>query len=47
MKTEPEIEIAASVKDESSKGWTRLYLVVVAALAGQIAFYAWLTKTFQ
>lgn len=47
MENEPENEIAASVKDESSKGWTELYIVVVAALAGQIAFYAWLTKTFQ
>jgi len=47
METEPENKIVASVKDESSKGWTKLYLVVVAALAGQIAFYAWLTKTFE
>ena len=47
METETEDEIAASVKDESSRGWTKLYLVVVAALAGQIAFYAWLTKTFD
>ena len=47
METETENEIAASVKDESSRGWTRLFLVVVAALAGQIAFYAWLTKTFE
>jgi len=47
MENDPEIEIAASVKDESSKGWTELYLLVIAALAGQIAFYAWLTKTFE
>lgn len=47
METDPENEIAASVKDEGSKGWTELYLIVIAALAGQIAFYAWLTKTFE
>ena len=47
METETDNEIAASVKDESSKGWTKLYLIVVAVLAGQIAFYAWLTKTFE
>jgi hypoxanthine-guanine phosphoribosyltransferase len=47
METETENEIAASVKDESSRGWTKLFLVVVAVLAGQIAFYAWLTKTFE
>ncbi len=47
MENEPENEIVASVKDESSKGWTELYVIVVAALAGQIAFFAWLTKTFE
>lgn len=47
METDPEHEIAASVKDESSKGWTRLYIIVIAVLAGQVAFYAWLTKTFE
>ncbi len=47
MESDSENEIAASIKDESSKGWNRLYIIVVAALAGQIAFFAWLTKTFQ
>ncbi len=47
MESEHELEIAKSVKSESSKGWTKLYLIVVAALAAQIAFFAWLTKTFQ
>ncbi len=37
----------SSVKDESTKGWTRLYLIVVGALAVQIAFFAWLTKAFE
>ena len=37
----------SSVKDESSSGWTRLYILVVVALAAQIAIYAWLTHTFK
>ena len=37
----------SSVKDESSSGWTKLYITVVVALAAQIAFYAWLTHTFE
>lgn len=36
-----------SVEAERSPGWTRLYLLVVAFLAAQIAFYAWLTETFR
>ncbi len=47
METESDNEIITSVKDESTKGWTRLYLIVVGVLAAQIAFFAWLTKTFE
>ena len=37
----------SSVKDESTKGWTRLYTIVVAALLVQITFFVWLTKNFN
>jgi len=47
MEPDPEIEIAKSVKKESSKGWTEFYLIVVGALVGQIAFFVWLTKAFD
>ncbi|MDA0348199.1 MAG: hypothetical protein O3C43_17520 [Verrucomicrobia bacterium] len=47
METDSNNEVMSSVKDESSSGWTRLYIIVVAALVAQIAFYAWLTKTFE
>ena len=39
--------IEESAKTENTKGWRRLYLLVVLALVGQIAFYAWLTKVFS
>lgn len=47
MKTDSENEVMSSVKDESSSGWTRLYIIVVVALVAQITFYAWLTNTFK
>ena len=47
MKSDPEIEIVKSVRKECSKGWTELYLIVVGALVAQIAFFVWLTKTFD
>ena len=47
MKSDPEIEIVKSVRKECSKGWTEFYLIVVGALAGQIAFFVWLTKAFD
>ena len=47
MGPDPEIEIAESVKKESSKRWTELYLIVAGALVAQIAFFVWLTKTFD
>ena len=47
METDSNNEIMTSVKDESSSGWTRLYIIVVVALAAQIAFYAWLSYSFK
>ena len=47
METDSNNEVMSSVKDESSLGWTRLYLIVAVALAAQIGFYAWLTYTFN
>jgi hypothetical protein len=47
MKTDLNNETSSSFEDESSKGWTRLYLIVVGFLAAQIAFFAWLTKAFD
>ncbi len=47
MKTDLNNETSSSFEDESSKEWTRLYLIVVGFLAAQIAFFAWLTKTFD
>jgi hypothetical protein len=47
MEIDSNNEILASVKDENTKGWTRLYAIVVIALALQIACYAWLTKAFE
>jgi hypothetical protein len=47
METDSNNEVMASVKDESTKGWTRLYIIVVVALVSQIIFYAWLTKVFS
>lgn len=47
METDSNNEILSSVKDESSSGWTRLYILVVVALAAQIVFYAWLTQSFK
>ena len=47
METELDNESSRASEDDSSKGWTRLYLVVVGVLAAQIALFAWLTKTFE
>lgn len=47
MKSDPEIEIVKSTRKECSKGWTGLYLIVAGALVAQIAFFVWLTKTFD
>jgi hypothetical protein len=47
METDSNNEVMTSVKDESTKGWTELYIVVVVVLAAQIAFYAWLTHAFE
>lgn len=47
METDSNNDVMTSVKDESSSGWTQLYIIVVVTLAAQIAFYAWLTHTFQ
>jgi hypothetical protein len=47
MQTDLNSENVSSDEDENGKGWTRLYLIVVGVLAAQIAFYAWLTKTFE
>jgi hypothetical protein len=47
MEPDPETEIAESAKKDSSKGWTEFYLIVVGALVAQIAFFVWLTKTFD
>ena len=47
METDSNNDVMASVKDESSPGWTRLYIIVVAVLGAQIGFYAWLTHTFK
>ena len=47
MKSEPEIEIVKSTREECSKGWTGLYLIVAGAWVAQIAFFVWLTKTFD
>ncbi|QXD23207.1 hypothetical protein F7C95_14930 [Opitutia bacterium ISCC 51] len=46
METDSNNEVMSSVKDESSSGWTRLYILVVVALVSQIAIYAWLTNAF-
>jgi uncharacterized membrane protein YuzA (DUF378 family) len=46
METDSNNEVMASVKAESSSGWTRLYVIVGFALVLQIAFYAWMTNTF-
>ena len=47
METDSNNEVMSSVKAESSSGWTRLYILVIVALAAQIAFYAWLTHSFK
>jgi hypothetical protein len=47
METDSNNEIMTSVKDESSSGWTRLYILIAVAHVAQIAFYAWLTKAFE
>ena len=47
METESGNESLRASEGDSSKGWTRLYLIVVGVLAAQIAFFAWLTKTFE
>ena len=47
METDSNNEVMSSVKDESSPGWTRLYIIVIAALVAQIAIYAWLTYNFK
>jgi|GEM_PF-593894 hypothetical protein len=47
METDSNNEVMSSVKDESSSGWTRLYIIVVVAHASQIAFYTWLTYSFK
>ena len=47
METDSNNEVMSSVKEESSPGWTRLYIIVVAALAAQIVLYAWLTHSFK
>jgi hypothetical protein len=47
METDSNNKVMSSVKDESSTGWTRLYIMVAVALVAQIAFYAWLTKAFK
>ena len=47
METDSNNEVMSSVKDESSPGWTQLYIIVVAVLGAQIALYAWLTYSFN
>jgi len=46
METDSNNEVMTSVKEESTSGWTRLYIIVVVALVAQIACYAWLTQAF-
>lgn len=47
METDLDKEDLPAIEGGSSKEWTRLYLVVVGVLAAQIAFFAWLTKTYE
>ncbi|MCB1120626.1 MAG: hypothetical protein KJT03_03685 [Verrucomicrobiae bacterium] len=47
MEIDSKKEILTQAKQESSRGWTLLYGIVVVALALQITFYAWLTKAFE
>ena len=47
METDSNHRVVTSVEEEGTKGWTGLYLLVVGALAAQIAFFAWLTKAFE
>lgn len=47
MEINSDNERSPSIEDENAKGWTGLYLIVVAVLGAQIAFFAWLTKTFE
>ena len=47
METDSNNEVMSSVKEESSPGWTRLYIIVVVALAAQITFYISMTYSFK
>ena len=47
MKSDLKQEAASGSDDENTKGWTKLYLIVVGALVAQIAFFAWLTQAFE
>ena len=47
MEKEIDKQGASQEDGEDSKGWKVLYGIVIGALAVQIAFYAWLTNTFE
>lgn len=47
MKTDSEIDGTLKVSEEENRKWRRLYLVVVGVLCAQIAFFVWLTKSFD